>query len=167
MGLDMYLDEEIYVGSYYEHRDVKGDISITVGGNKLDLPFNKIDTITIRIAQWRKANHIHYFFTKSLDDDRNTFVQGGQLEELLFVCHQVKESLENQKLIEFIKDNKTYKEYRDKEVALLLLPPTQGFFFGSDLIDEYYLQDILYTIEMIESLPSNYKSRSYTYIASY
>ena len=33
-----------------------------------------------------------------------------------------------------------------------LLPPTQGFFFGSDEIDEYYKEEVNSTIKIIEDL---------------
>jgi hypothetical protein len=58
----------------------------------------------------------------------------------------------------------------DTEDVLELLPPTQGFFFGSDTIDEWYKKDIEDTIKVLEdelSVPKNGYGTSYEYYASW
>ena len=43
-----------------------------------------------------------------------------------------------------------------------LLPPTQGFFFGSDEVDEYYKEEVNSTIKIIEDLlEENEQSKEY------
>ena len=44
----------------------------------------------------------------------------------------------------------TKKVYNSK-VALDLLPPGDGFFFGSQDIDEWYIEDIKYSLELFKS----------------
>ena len=39
--------------------------------------------------------------------------------------------------------------YDNADEVMEILPPTQGFFFGSDTIDDYYKQDIENTIEVL------------------
>jgi hypothetical protein len=47
----------------------------------------------------------------------------------------------------------TLKKVSDNfTMAKELLPPTQGFFFGSDEVDEYYKEDVNSTIKIIEEL---------------
>ena len=44
---------------------------------------------------------------------------------------------------------------RDKDKAMELLPPVQGFFFGNDNVDDnYYWQSLKYTSEMIADILS-------------
>jgi len=45
-----------------------------------------------------------------------------------------------------------------------LLPPSEGFFFGSSDIDDYYWQDLEYTVEQLKDID---KEEYFTYIASY
>ena len=40
----------------------------------------------------------------------------------------------------------------DPTTAMELLPVTDGFFFGSQEYDQYYLSDIEYTIEVLEDV---------------
>jgi hypothetical protein len=135
MGLDMYLQKKIYVGAEYEHRQVKGKVAITVNGKPLKINFNKISEITERVAYWRKANQIHSWFVKNcqggVDDCRDAYVSEEKLKELLAECKKIK---------------------KNKAVAGEILPPQEGFFFGGTEIDDYYMQDIKYTIDVIEEI---------------
>ena len=45
-------------------------------------------------------------------------------------------------------------QFRNTKVALKLLPPTQGFFFGNYDIDESYLKNIEETIEKLSTVLS-------------
>jgi hypothetical protein len=51
---------------------------------------------------------------------------------------------------------------KSEEVAMKLLPPQEGFFFGSTEIDEYYWDDLEYTknnlkkeLEWFEKMPED------------
>jgi hypothetical protein len=82
-------------------------------------------------------------------------------------CIRVKDSLiaggtqlKDTVIEEGFKDGERYKKveprphFKNTKVALELLPPTQGFFFGSDDIDEWYLKDIEETIEKLSTVLS-------------
>lgn len=103
-------------------------------------------TIIETVADWRKANHIHKWFVDNVqngEDDCAIYeVTKEQLEELLDVC---KEVINNSNLV-----NGEYIE--NFGVAEELLPTTEGFFFGSTQYDKWYIEDIKYTIEVVENL---------------
>ena len=136
----MYLYKSIYVGAKYEHRNVKLDVELTVNGKSVPIDISRVSTIEVDFGYWRKANHIHKWFVDNVqegnDDCKKYYVSADQLNELLELCREVKVLYEA-------------KEY-DKVSELL--PPCEGFFFGGTEVDEYYYQDILDTIGMLEKL---------------
>lgn len=123
-------------------------------------------TIIETIGDWRKANHIHKWFVDNVqdgEDDCGTYeVTKEQLEELLDICKKV---VNGSKLVKGkIANGKTIKngewvncyedgEYvEDSSVAEELLPTASGFFFGSTEYDEWYIEDVKYTIEVIKDV---------------
>ena len=97
MGLDMYLLKDF--------KETDGD-------------YNKE-------AYWRKANAIHNWFVKNVqngEDDCGYYeVTHDQLEKLLRVVEDV---------------------LTDHSKASVLLPSTAGFFFGSTDYDKWYFEDL-------------------------
>ena len=122
------------------------------------------------VMYWRKANHIHGWFERKLkgvDNQVEHAIAYDALEDLLMDCIRVKDSLiaggtqlKDTVIEEGFKDGERYKKveprphFKNTKVALELLPPTQGFFFGSDDIDEWYLKDIEETIEKLSTVLS-------------
>lgn len=92
-------------------------------------------TIYQEIAYWRKANEIHAWFVKNvqngIDNCESYMVTKEQLEELLELCETVKEK---------------------PKLASKLLPTKAGFFFGSTEYDELYMKDIDNTIEQLKKV---------------
>jgi len=115
------------------------------------------------VASWRKANAIHKWFVDNVQDGEDDCgiyeVTKGQLEELLDICKKVKEASQMEK--GYVHNGDRYAngmwcpnyeagEYIiDTEVAEELLPTQGGFFFGSTDYDQWYMQDIEYTIEIL------------------
>lgn len=117
---------------------------------KLELPkdvsrfFPNLTDLTIsratdyRVGYWRKANAIHNWFLENcaardrwadpIDDCRPIEIPVEKLEELLDDCKKV---------------------LADHSLAKELLPTEDGFFFGSTEYDEYYFDNIEYTIDII------------------
>jgi hypothetical protein len=157
---------------------VKGGVDITINADsenerKVQLPANTISTITEHIGYWRKANAIHHWLTKDNEDDTKTEVSYEQLLELKEDCEKVIKSLESQEIIEkeiddYWNENKkiTINTWPNTELALKLLPPHKGFFFGSYNIDEWYLQDLKDTVEIIDNI-KNDENSWFVYTASY
>ena len=135
MGLDMYLSKKTYIGAEYKHRNVKGEINITIAGNKIPIRLERVSYIEERVAYWRKANHIHLWFVKNVqngtDDCGSYSVTHESIKKLLKECEEVK---------------------LNKNVSAEILPTSSGFFFGSTDYDEYYMKGIDYTIEVCEAI---------------
>ena len=110
------------------------------------------------IAYWRKANWFHGWFVNELaggkDECQPIPVSKEDLEELL-------------KRINKILDE-TDKNKRE-ELAMQLLPPTSGFFFGSYDLDEYYWGSLSKTKDTIEEIlkKTNFFTQDITYQASW
>ena len=166
MGLDMYLIRKKYIGAKYEHRNVTGKIEIKIDGKTIPIEFNRISYIEEDVGYWRKANHIHKWFVDNVqdgvDDCGHYEVYTSNLKDLLEVCKKVRDTAilkkgkvlvgkryENGKLEEIYEDG----EYivNGDEIADIL-PTEEGFFFGSTDYDEWYMKDIIYTINTIEKL---------------
>lgn len=180
MGLDMYLTREVYVGAYFEHRNVKGEIKITVDGKPLDIDLMSIRDITEQAAYWRKANHIHKWFVDNVQDGEDNcekyYVSKETMQSLLDVCNKV---IANSHLVSgSIHNGDSYKDgewvanfedgnvIEDPSVAHELLPVTSGFFFGGQDYDEWYLQDVEYTKSRLEAILSRENDEGYYYYRS-
>jgi len=143
MGLDMYLERmprQIYGRNNVEYHNA------------------------VEVGYWRKANQIHNWFVEHVQDgiddcDYHKEVTKEILEELLDTCTKVYESCSM--MIGPVKNGSVYKNGEwsdciepgkvviDATVAKELLPTTSGFFFGSTDYDEYYVDDIAQTIDII------------------
>ncbi len=145
MGLDMYLIKKTYIGAHFKHRNVSGKVELYENGKPIEIDVSKIDQITEQVGYWRKANAIHKWFVDKTqdgqDDCKESDVSFDQLMELLLTCSKVLKS---------------------KDATLL--PPQEGFFFGSTKADEYYFEQIKHTIEMLEKIDP---SGDYYYQASW
>lgn len=166
MGLDMYLTKKTFIGAEYEHRNVKGSINITIEGKPVNIDFNRISYIEESVGYWRKANQIHKWFVDNVqdgNDDCGTYeVPKEKAIELLGICKKIKASTklkkgkikngyksQGEKMVPIIEDGKVLE---DSSVAQNLLPTASGFFFGNTDYNEYYMQDIDETIEILERL---------------
>ena len=133
MGLDMTLRKRHYIAAQYKHRKVKADINISIDGVQLNINPSKIEEIFEIAMLWRKANQIHGWFVRNIQDNEDNCeeyeVPTESLQKLLALCQQV---LKN----------------RDK--AQDLLPIQKGFFFGSTKYDEGYFQDLKDTVDSLE-----------------
>ena len=142
MGLDMYLYKKTFIGAEYVHRKVTGTLAITVEDKPVDIRLERVSEIVERVGYWRKANAIHKWFVDN--------VQGGADN-----CLEYEVSLE--KLCELRALCK--KAIETKDAALL--PPQEGFFFGSTEIGPGYWTDLQDTVYIIDDLtPGDYTYRS-------
>lgn len=113
---------------------------------------------------WRKANAIHSWFVEHVQDGEDDCeyhqeVTKGVLEDLLRTCEKVLASCD-------LVDGKIQRGYsytggkevphivdgqyvKDTTVAEDLLPTAEGFFFGGTNYDDYYVQDIQDTIDIV------------------
>ncbi len=135
MGLDQYLKKKIYIGAYFDFRDVEAVVDISIAGEKVQVNPNRLSMIEERVGYWRKANQIHKWFVENVQDGKDDcgeyYVPLEKLKNLLSLCKEVKEN---------------------KEKAPEILPTQQGFFYGTTEYDEWYDGDINDTIIMIEEI---------------
>lgn len=171
MGLDMFLNRK-RVLSWEEQIKMKEEMKIE----------NPVISVEEEVAYWRKANQINKFFMKrDIDGEgRNAKVDINDLKELLKICKRLKRELKlvDGKIHTGTKCTKNGVEemYADgkiianKELAEELLPTEAGFFFGSTDYDEWYYQQIVDTIPVLEKIISEHNDAydmEYSYYASW
>lgn len=130
MGLDMYLNAKRFLWH------TEDDLADNLKRNFPDLPeYIRIKEVTIEAMYWRKANAIHKWFV-----DR---VQGGEdnCSEYEVTLEQLEQLLA---VIEEVLDN--------PDRAGELLPPQEGFFFGSRDMDDWYWEDLKQTQSKLQEL---------------
>lgn len=133
MGLDMYLNAKRFL---WHNED---ELSERVAEVFPEIKGKRVKEVIVEAMYWRKANSIHAWFVKNCqegeDDCGNYYVGREQLEEL-------------RQLI--------LKALAEKDATLL--PPTSGFFFGSDKVDQYYWEDLRSTEEGIVKCLTDFPS---------
>lgn len=138
MGLDMYL--------YLRKHDYKSqhrfdnptsnlypeelkDFEKEISERNFASIFTNVD---YQVGYWRKANAIHNWFVEQcadgVDNCQDILVPIEKAEELKALCEEV------------LKDHNKAKE---------LLPTCDGFFFGTTEYDDWYFEDLEYTIDIL------------------
>jgi hypothetical protein len=139
MGLDMYLTakKDFYPDFGDDKEKNRKAFSKLLSGagitvNEIDSEF-PTGSVSFKVGYWRKANAIHAWFVKhcqaGVDDCNSHSVSRENLMELKDVCTSV---------------------LADNSKANSLLPPQAGFFFGSTEINDWYIDDLKLTIEIID-----------------
>jgi hypothetical protein len=143
MGLDMYLHGRNSIG--YDDKKLAYKVAEFFPELK-----EGVLAVLVEAAYWRKANAIHNWFVKNVqrgDDDCGEYsVERSQLQTLINLCKEV---------------------LNNKEKALELLPPTNGFFFGSNETDDWYWESLENTIGQLETCLSWPKNWDFTYHSSW
>jgi hypothetical protein len=141
MGLDMYLRAKRYVSGYdfssAEDRETYAKI-VEIMGEALATGESKGAEVSITTGYWRKANQIHGWFVNH--------VQNGEDECKEHYVSREKLSLLKQMCLDVLEDNSKAED---------LLPPAEGFFFGHYEYDEYYYDQLRYTVELIHRVLNN------------
>jgi hypothetical protein len=123
MGLDMYLNARRYVSDWREaDKELSTNLNQATDHIRNGMQVNGVE---FEAMYWRKANSIHKWFVdnvqKGVDDCGTYDVTVPQLTALVETIQEV---------------------LKHKEKAKTLLPPQQGFFFGSNEFDDWYWQDL-------------------------
>ena len=141
MGLDMYLHKNHYVGGWdHSNEDEKRKFNKIMSLFDEDVaPGSPHVDVNICVAYWRKANQIHNWFVQNIqfgeDNCQKSHVSREQLQALLDVCTKA-------------------LKCKDNPETLDVLPPSEGFFFGTQEIDAWYWQDVEYTFDVLTKLLS-------------
>lgn len=136
------------------------------------------------VGYWRKANEIHAWFVRNVqggvDDCQLYEVSKEQLTKLYLICKTIitESTLTPSKIVngQHLNQNGEWENiYEDgyvitnPEIAAKLLPTHDGFFFGSTDYDEYYLEDVKYTFELLSKiiLETDFDKQIISYQASW
>lgn len=138
----MYLNAKRYLWSFPE--DGPDAVAAKAVAELLGLSGKRVKQVEVEARYWRKANQIHKWFVDNVqggaDDCGNYAVSVEQLEELREL---ILEAIEK-------KDSK-------------LLPPTAGFFFGSDRVDDYYWDELSTTALGIEQILKDFPKEQWDF----
>ena len=142
----MYLNVSERISSHDYHKDDKG-VTYTespryndvIKAADIKVKDNMASSVLVEwtAIYWRKANQIHNWFVNTLADG---------VDE----CQRIPVRREN--LVALHNRCGVLLDTKSTELAMELLEPTSGFFFGSTNIDEYYWQDIEETHKQLTEL---------------
>ena len=111
---------------------------------------SRVNEVSIEAGYWRKANAIHAWFVKNVQEGKDDCckydVARGDLANLADICREV---------------------LSDHSKATELLPTASGFFFGNYEYDDWYfpkLEDTVTIIEKALALPEDW---DFTYQSSW
>lgn len=140
MGLDMYLTARR--GTWLLDDDRRSDLDKKINNFFPETEGYALDHIVMEVFYWRKANAIHGWFVRNVqegvDDCNKYYVNEDALKKLLATINSV------------LSD-------RSEENVRNVLKPTSGFFFGSTEINERFFETMESTKVMLEKLLSNEK----------
>lgn len=128
MGLDMYLTGKRYISKVFDEKAFEEINNVDIGQEDF-----KINEVSIDVGYWRKQNQIHHWFVENVqdgvDDCRIYHVERDKLKELRDLCQDV---------------------INEPDKASDLLPAQGGFFFGGVEYDDYYMEGLQDTINIID-----------------
>ena len=151
MGLDMFIwGKQRLWGISDESEELQDNVSAMFP----ELGDAKVNVVEAEVAYWRKANAIHDWFVKNVqngkDECQETYLEKAHLESLLSVVNEV---------------------LQDTSKAPKLLPTANGFFFGSTEYNEWYFRDLEYTKEtigkLLERWDTDYRNWDFYYQSSW
>jgi hypothetical protein len=158
MGLDQYLEARKYVSKFdysdgFDNKKIREEYanlsqSAPAGFDK-NADFGGIQ-VSFPIGYWRKANAIHGWFVENVqggvDNCQSYYVSREQLVQLAEDCDAV------------LKVSAVSMENAAATAGLL---PVQGFFFGSYEMDEWYIDDLKRTVEIVNNALSLFPEDNY------
>ena len=158
MGLDMYLYASRYQ-SKVSWREDKSPLEYPQELKDLEHDIEQRNflsaTTKYQIGYWRKFNALHNYivqhFGNGEDNCQEIYIGVEDIEKMLDICKRIHEDLKTCPKVIKGEGSCKYEVYESK-LAKELLPPEDGFFFGSLEIDEWYKEDIEYTIELFEKV---------------
>lgn len=165
MGLDQYLYARKFVAAN-DYSNKNGEfittpnpefdqIASAVGLDREDLALDTPSVhLDFKVAYWRKANQVHNWFVREIqdgnDDCKEYYVTREDLQALRDICFEIHQT-------------------QSKDVAYDLLPTTSGSFYGNQEYDEDYFWQIKNTIKQLEKILDNPRFLDYdfTYTSSW
>ncbi len=169
MGLDQYLYARKYISGVDYTRNAQGGydrwentdldtVASVVGLERKDLDEDLPSaTVSVKVAQWRKANQVHSWFVDKVQDGddncREYYVSRDELDDLRELCRQVLD----------MRDRQEANPDEALPTADDILPVREGFFFGNYEYDEYYYEQVQYTYDTLDKLLTNDKFKDFDF----
>jgi len=100
MGLDMYISKKTYVKQWdHQKPENKFEVTVTKGGMAYTaIRPERVTYVVEQVAYWRKANAIHAWFVKNVQDGKDecqeSYVSRENLESLLSAVERVLDGTE-------------------------------------------------------------------------
>lgn len=133
MGLDMYVTAKRYLWETGDTGDK--EIAEAIGKQFPEMTGYRVNQVEAEVMYWRKANAIHAWFVKHIQDGvdecQESYIDPKQLYELQTICRTVLE---------------------DRSRAPELLPAQAGFFFGGTDYNEWYFDCVTRTLKWLDGL---------------
>jgi hypothetical protein len=133
MGLDSYLYKKTYVRNW-ENNSPDSKIKP-----------ERISYIVEDVGYWRKFNALHNYIVENFADGRDDYqhigLTEGGLRNILDTLQEAKDILDS---------DASDEEKSDKLSDVF--PTAEGFFFGSNEYDDYYAENVAYTISLLTDL---------------
>lgn len=149
MGLDMFLYAKQYLPDWSQagqklQADIAGLFPELAG---TDIKPKRIE---LEVGYWRKANQIHGWFVDNVQEGKDEcqphYVDREKLEELRALCQSV---IDNPSLAEKV------------------LPARSGFFFGDTGYGEWYIEDLKWTVKVIDRALKLPEDWDFEYLSSW
>lgn len=152
MGLDMYLTANKHFNTWSKADEQKNNSLKSLMGFPEKFDKVSLSEVVFRAMYWRKANQIHSWFVTNVqggvDNCQTYHVSRVMLEKLVEDCNAV---------------------LSDKSRVQELVPPVNGFFFGSTDIDDYYFKVLAQTASTLQEILNEpfFNDCSFYYMASW
>lgn len=167
MGLDMFL--------YHRTEEAPATLDYGPTGEKRELPNGTFYDVWgprngwTEVAYWRKANAVHDWFVTNVqfgEDDCGYYpVQLSQLGQLRDTIDGVLGDFDTNRVDVNDPDFVVPNDLRVR--ALDALPPKDGFFFGGQEVDAWYLRDLVYTKSVVDEVLNTIRYGQYIYHSSW
>jgi len=192
VGLDMYLKADHYCPGGFEHvREssieqadaARFDAILSAFGTGYEEHRNRYPegdslVVSFKVAYWRKANAIHSWFVRNVQDGKDecqrSYVSREQLTELIDACRRILETVvqgdPETREDAFVGSYQVFPNLTmDLKLAREILPTESGFFFGNTEYDEWYVTNLESTVSQLEAAmnDSNNELASFYYQASW
>lgn len=143
MGLDMYLNRQTYVANWSHMKPEERHTIVITGPCAAYVKPERVKYVEEEVMYWRKANAIHGWFVREcqdgVDECQTADVDPDKLVELRDLCCELLAL-------------KATDPAAALDLATKKLPPTRGFFFGSDDLDAGYWEDVQNTADALTEL---------------
>ena len=174
MGLDMHMRAKLYISGhrYSEEAPVFNQIIMHLPEFEVFQPAlasldRKSLIVAVTVGYWYNASAIHNWFVENVQDGKDDcgeyYVNPENLGRLRDVCREVLATVSisaGQPVVtgvSYYPEGRTEAHFTSGRVALNgeelsnILPTTSGVFYGTTPYDEWYLQSVEYTLDLIET----------------